>query len=292
MSYDNKENRIFWDEMAVSRNWQKLGSPWRPSLKDVENYEIGIRCLFVKPKKILVLGATPELRDLAAQLGKEIWLIDYSQNMLSEMTNLLKSADVKKEKWIIDSWSLSRELKKGSFDVILGDLVLRLIPYGQEEIFLKRIVDFLNPKGFFIVRIHLVNNFLQGFSAKKIINSTLALKKSFVSDKEGYIETLLMARFLDKNFSFRKQERIRKQSWIDINNYLQKNPKISFSRKRILREILSRFVKEKEIPYFFPREKKEIEKKLNIFFEIKNRLIAEDYQDSQYYPVFILKSRI
>jgi len=210
--------------------------------------------------------------------------------MLHQMTKSLKLDD-QKERFIIDNWMHSKELEKDSFDIILGDLVLRLICFNKQEIFLKRIVNFLKPKGFFITRIHFINNFLQKITSKEIINLTLALLDSGKKNKGKYIRNLLFIRLLDKNFSSNQLE-MRKQSQIDINDYIKNNPKISLNKKMILKDTSKRFIGEIGFPFLFSQKKEEIEGKIKKFFNIREKLITKDYDDSEYFPIYILTPKL
>ena len=59
-----------------------------------------------KKIKTLVLGATPELRDLAISMGSETIAVDISPRLLLALTNVMKHKDDPKNKFIVGDWLL------------------------------------------------------------------------------------------------------------------------------------------------------------------------------------------
>ena len=93
---DYAESQKIWADSAA--RWPFMGPPWRPSAGDV--------CIYRRfaattgGGSILVLGATPELRDLAAELatgGNKPVVIDHSIDMLKAMSALTAAAQRERE---------------------------------------------------------------------------------------------------------------------------------------------------------------------------------------------------
>lgn len=282
-------NKNRWEsEKRSSQRWERfVNSPWRPSGQDIENYKKGIQSLKQKGNakiRSLILGATPELRDLAATPEGEVTVADYSLNMLRQMAKLTKLADKRKEKWILADWRKLFLSGENSFELILGDLILRLIPHKEQSILLKKIADSLTPQGFFITRIHFINKSFQDIHSQEIINEVLKLSYLSAAEKAN----LIVSRILDKNsVPYRNCRQIKDMSVSDINGYYSKNiKKIKVESKN--KEILDLALLRLEGVDFFPQAKKEIEKKLSQYLDIKKILIANDYEDSIYFPIYVL----
>lgn len=279
-----------WDNVAAKYWQENLRPPWRPSPGDIENYRRGIE-MFKKPiKNILVLGATSELRVLVNQLGKQIWLADQSLRMLKKMARLMPLINFKKERYLIGDWCSLKNPGKINFDIILGDLVLRLINPKRQLVFLKKISHLLSPEGFFITRIHFVKESLVKLPAEKIINKSFSLLDPNIPGRGTDVKNLLISKILDKNSFLGNINEIKRKSRLDIKNYLAANPSISANRKQILKGVLNRFEK-RRLAEFFPQTKKEIEKKSKNFFRIEKRLVADDYEDSRFFPIYVLSPR-
>jgi hypothetical protein len=279
-----------WDNSAAKYWKENLRPPWRPSQGDIENYKGGILMVKKPVKNILILGATPELRVLANQLGEQVWLVDQSFKMLREMGKLAApSVNFKKEKHLIGDWCSLKIPRRKSFDVILGDLVLRLLNPKKQMVFLEKISHLLSSKGLFITRIHFVNKFLVKLPIEKIIKDAFSLLDPAIPGRGTVVKNLLISRILDKNSNLGSSDKIRNKSRLDIKNYLTTHPDINTNQKQILKGVLNRFEK-KRLAKFFPQTKKEIEKNFKYFFEM-TKFEADDYEDAKFFPLYVLKPK-
>jgi hypothetical protein len=291
-----KNSRNFqkkWDNTNVKYWQENLRPPWRPSPGDIKNYKAGLK-IAAPLKNILILGATPELRNLAGSFGVRPWIIDSSRKMVSEMSKLVSPSAARREKIVVSNWNNLnnlRSLKGINFDVILGDLVFRLINPEKRGAFLGGVAKLLKPEGFFISRIHFINKSLAKSSIGEIIEKAFLLLDPKISGRGAYVKNLLISRILDKNSFWGGAEKIRIKSRADIKDYLAANPPISLNRKIILRGVLNRFAV-KRLATFFSQTKKEIEENLNPFFKIEDKLTANDYNDVKFFPTYILRPRV
>ena len=155
----------YWD--FQSYQWKYITEPFRPSSGELKCYENHLNTVNDK-KRILLLGSTPELRDLFARYYhvSKIYLCDFSWKMLEKMTQELKIADPEKEIWIKADW-MDIPTPQNFFDVIIGDLVFMQFPPDQIGSFLKKISGLLSEKGIFIVRSRCRKEFRR--SAKELI---------------------------------------------------------------------------------------------------------------------------
>jgi len=103
--------------------WNKIQPPWRPSIHDIKFWETAV----VKVKKAkpdaraLVIGVTPEIRDLLAKYKINTCLIDINPTMYEAMNRLMRMKN-SEEKFIPGHWlDIDKIFHKNSFDLIRGD---------------------------------------------------------------------------------------------------------------------------------------------------------------------------
>lgn len=129
-----------WQDFA--RQWNRIGSPLRPSAADVENFR---QALGSDPGRCLLLGVTPELAGLAPQLIA----IDNSAAMIA---TLWQSRKIGKEA-IRGDW-LTLPFTNKSFDTIIGDGCLTLLSYPvQYERFFEQLSRAIRPGGRILLRL-------------------------------------------------------------------------------------------------------------------------------------------
>jgi len=147
------EYNVNWKEYA--KVWAKYTPPARPAKSDIAVIEKHIKSFFLKHKKlpvILILGITPEFRDLCAKQKCHTVTVDSSRGMKKAM-DLLISKKNKKESFVLSDWlSMDQKLPKEHFDLILGDFVTNNIPYNKRTKFLNNINKLLTSEGYFISR--------------------------------------------------------------------------------------------------------------------------------------------
>lgn len=100
--------------------WKKVEPPFCPSKGEVKFYEKAVKKI-VKRKnpRVLVLGVTPEIRDLLAKYKKlDVYLININRLVYQAMTRLMKKKNPK-EKLVVANW-LKMPFEKNTFDLILS----------------------------------------------------------------------------------------------------------------------------------------------------------------------------
>ena len=137
-----------------AERWFSVGSPWRPSVGDMAVYRklAGNKIT----GKVLILGSTPELRDLVAKEGNSPTLMDMSETMLKKMLSLAKLAKAKNEQWITSGWEKA-SLPKNHFDLIFGDMVWWVLSVPNQKILAEKIARIMKPDGLFISRFRVRN---------------------------------------------------------------------------------------------------------------------------------------
>lgn len=142
-----EESLKIWQKNA--ERWFSVGSPWRPSRGDIAIYEklAGNKIA----GNVLILGSTPELRDLVAKNGNCPTVMDMSTIMLKKMLLLTKTAKAENEKWITSEWE-DASISGNLFDLVLGDMVWWVLSVPNQIILSDKIAQVLMPDGSFISR--------------------------------------------------------------------------------------------------------------------------------------------
>ena len=131
--------------------------PGRPSEEAIEFYKEFAKdatCGLKRKPRGLVLGATPELRDLLAEMKWEAVMIDVNLEMIEAMSALLKRNNPN-EVIVKGDW-IENPLRSGYFDAVFGDLVLANVPWSLQGAFLKNVRRVLRPGGAFITKVEVV----------------------------------------------------------------------------------------------------------------------------------------
>lgn len=147
---------LYSGEYDFFQTWGKLSVPHRPTKKEIEVYRKFIGPGVAPGSRFLIFGATPELRDLAAELGVRPVLIDISWGMFTGMLRYTKAARPKDEVWIKSDWRTAA-LPDNFFDVVLGDIFLRQVKPEEQIILVNKIAKCLRPGGKFVARRHVIN---------------------------------------------------------------------------------------------------------------------------------------
>jgi hypothetical protein len=139
--------KIDWSENDFVTHWKYYKPPARASPSDLE---------FIKNKilekgkevKVLILGATPEYRELCGNLDIPVALLDFSRNNYEYLSDEVFNAP--KEMFIEGNWLHSKLSDK--FDIILGDNVINVLPKKDIPLFFKNVANMLKKDGFFMPR--------------------------------------------------------------------------------------------------------------------------------------------
>lgn len=138
-----------WEDWLA--HWSKLQHPIVPGKESISRYKMLISKYFPATigKKALQLGATWQTRDMLAELGFEVTVVDISEKILQFHTKMCK---VKKrnEKLIVDDWLKFTSKDNEKFDLVIGDAAnfqFREESYPQ---FFTQVASWLKPEGFSI----------------------------------------------------------------------------------------------------------------------------------------------
>jgi SAM-dependent methyltransferase len=178
-----------WQLMA--ERWKKYSTPpARPTKGDLVAYKKFIKqaAKGKRRPKVLVMGATPELRDLLYELKCEVTIIDVFAEMIKAMSALRKHQNAK-EKIIVSDW-IDNPLASDYFDVIIGDVVLENLPWDKHKSFLQGIARMLKPGGYFISRFFLIPD---GYKPITMENFLKECKNFLPKHKNSALEMIFAA---------------------------------------------------------------------------------------------------
>lgn len=283
--YQEHWHYFYWENQIDF--WHMVPNPIRPSREDILIYK-DLISEYVKRngpvRKILLLGSTPELRDLLSELPEaSVYLADFSFRMPIGMLKFTAKADPLKEIWIKANW-LELPFPENFFDIILGDLILQQFPPEIEPIFLEKMRFFLKEAGFFIGRFHFLDEKMRQEDISDVIKRTLAAK---MSDEEKFI--LLKLRILWLFADPKKRKLNREQSAMEFKKFVE----IHKIGNPVVEKALGATLADKDSDRnWSPPTESDLKEILQKSFTITDSKIASDYEDAIYYPIFNLSPKI
>lgn len=191
------------------KKWEKIGPPWRPSKGDLKNYHHLSRSKF--RGTILILGSTPEIRDLIARnhkTGKNPVLVDMNLSMLEKMSHFLVDAKPENETWIVADWC-DAPFSHGYFDLILADMTWWVISVKKQKVLAKKIATWLKPDGKFISRVRVLDYKRHQSKAENVVADHLQLLREKIYPTNLIRDSLVS--FLHDITTDRKNKRIRRK---------------------------------------------------------------------------------
>ena len=146
--------------------------------------------------KVLLLGSTPEIRDMVLGYGDKVELVvcDANIEMILAMSSLMKSKEMSsKELWLKCSW-LDIPIEKEYFDIIFGDAVMHNLPLELHLKFLEKQGSLLKKGGFFVQRMTQIGE-IKKISCREMFE----IFKQDISNDWAPVEILLSAFYLSSN---------------------------------------------------------------------------------------------
>ena len=270
-----EESLKIWGKNA--ERWFSVGSPWRPSAGDIAIYKklAGNKIA----GKVLILGSTPELRDLAAEEGTSPVLIDINEKMLKKMLLLAKTAKAENEQWIISDWEKA-SLPENHFDLILGDMVWWVISVPNQIILIDKIAKIMNPDGLFISRFRIRDLKSASKNFSMIVKNYLA-RLSKEPHKEQSIRDEMVS-YLHDITADAANCRINREKTKNLILEVAANTN-NLQHKKFLEEASLNLLSAD----WTSQTKEEITAILNNKFIIKKELLAKDY-NAEFYPIVAL----
>lgn len=100
----------------------------------------------------LVLGATPELADLALEAGLRVVCVDRNAAMFAAAAQRRRCRDAERETLVVADWLDMSMLGAGSIEVVLGDAALNNLPHEQMDAMLMELARVTSPGGRLLLR--------------------------------------------------------------------------------------------------------------------------------------------
>jgi hypothetical protein len=136
-----------WKKKEFVKYWKYYREPSRPSKSELEFIEEKI-----KEKghsvNVLILGSTPEYREICGRLGIGVTCLDFSRFNYDWIGKEVKHKPV--ERFIEGNWLTAKT--KDKFDIILGDNVIQVVRKEDTESLLRNISTMLKKEGYFMPR--------------------------------------------------------------------------------------------------------------------------------------------
>ena len=280
-SYSEHLHHYYWENQVDF--WDENPSPVRPSKGDIAIYRGFIEQVSSK-QRILILGSTPELRDMAAQIpDAKVYIADFSYRMPLAMFSFTKHVDVLREKWIKDNW-LELPFASGFFDVILGDLALQQFPPDLEQVFLEKMRFFLKKGGAFVGRFHFLDASMRQETLLELVRKTM---NAGIPDRQKFI--LLKLRVLWFFAEPSRRQLLRSVSAEKFKEFVEHESRSA----PLLKHVRDALITDKDsYRSWSPPEKEELERLLLRSFTIVKKAISDDYEDAKYYPIFDLSPKM
>ena len=144
-------NEKSW-QYLVSRYNQLVHPPARPCRQQLAFWQQLITRLPRQTNRALILGATPELRDLALRNNFFTFAIDISPAMLRGMTKLMHRANPRRERRIVADWR-TVVLPQNHFDLVMADASLNnVLSAAGVRAVLRQVAGALAPAGMALMR--------------------------------------------------------------------------------------------------------------------------------------------
>jgi len=275
----------YW--LKLAKNWRKVKAPVRPSREDVLFFKEESKKIIGKKKniKILIFGATPELRDLALSFKAEVVTIDQNLDMILAMKNLMKHKE-SNEVIIKGDW-LSTPLKRNYFDLIWGDGVNTQFQWEKARFFYKHFYSLLKLNGYFVTRCFSLpdNVKVSDFTWKIIIDIFEKIGKNNKVSLQNLADLNICLQLLSLN----KNEYVKSPTIRELNQAFKFYPSLSKKiKKKIAKEMTLLYLSKERKTWRTPTQK-DTHKELENYFKIV-KVVPSNYNYWKYVSkLFLLK---
>jgi SAM-dependent methyltransferase len=270
-----------WRENAGK--WPFIGPPWRPSPGDVAIYR-----RFARPRlpgRTLLLGSTPELRDLLAEYAGAMpkpLIVDMSLPMLQSTSALACRAQPAHEEWLVADWC-EADLPEHAFDVVLADMVWWTVSVPTQAALRRRIDRLLAPGGIFVSRFRCREPARAGDDPRAITAGFLARLGTGVEDEQRLRDAWLSHLYdITADVAGRRMNRKRARALIEAMRDDARDP----GQRAFFETSLSRLIGAD----WTAQTREEILGPLLESFVLLDEACADDYEASAY-PIIALASK-
>ena len=273
---------------AIFENWRLFCAPARPNNEVCLEFSKIIDKV-IKDKtnsKILILGSTPEFRDLCYKFSliydAEVICVDISSDNYKAMTALTKHKN-KNEGFINANW-LDIPLENKFVDVIISDAGISNIDFDSRKKFYTEISRVLKKDGTFITREDILTEECKEFDFKKaleeysdkVLNNELTLLQAVNNIGEICLRISALNNNYKTGCSYFDKEIDEIENESDNKLILQ-----------ILKLLKNTFlINDSEYWVILPKEK--FEQELKEFFDIEKVIVNNSYELAELLPIYVL----
>lgn len=260
-----------WSDEFV-HHWKYYIGPARASPSDLE---------FIKKKilekgkdtNILILGATPEYRNLCGELGMGVTLIDFKRYNYEYLGREVKNRP--KETFYEGNW-LNTVLNE-KFDIILADNVINVMAKADVPKLLRNVSRMLKVGGLFMPRTY-VREKGETYTGEKAVKEYREERKGQAL-YSGIVRNMYIAAY-----DFKKERVVLRDVWkiaVDMRKkgLMTDEEVMEFSKLSTENREFSFFIPEREIH----------EKALSEFFDIKEIFYGKEEYLRDKLPLYVLK---
>jgi len=263
------------------QNFLSVSPPTRPSPADIRNYDSALRSVAERNTAALVLGATPELRTVAAGIFRAVYVADFSDRMIATTQDSVPENIRKHERIIISDWQNLRSRIAGDFDAVLGDSVVKQIHYSERERFIANIASLVRPGGYFLTRIRLRSPKWAVASIGDILKEGLSLATTGTSGADRITLFRLYDAYADDMtqtvFLFKHKDAIRRA----VSGLQPEDQKAE-----VIHTILAQSSLRVRWSHIW---RKELERITSPYFRIAGEYQASDYEDADVFSLILFQ---
>ena len=260
-----------WDD-KIARIWKYNVPPGRPSNSELKIFEHYFREISKKIKKpnVLILGSTPELRDLSIKYRFNPVVIDYNKNNFYILKNLMKQKG--KERFVHCDW---RKMNlRDKFQLVVGDLSLNMVPFTDQEKIVKKLRRIID-NGFFVHRTWIRR--LDKYKNLKEIIKEHKIKRKGMNGFSSFCLPMIHYCYDQKDDCIR---------FGDVIRVLKKTLDKGLITKREFNDVY-RIWNDYKMPNYLPNKKK-FEKMIKNYFTIEDVKYGVNWF-KEFCPIYVLK---
>lgn len=277
MSQKSSKSVASWFQ-SIASYWARYAPPVRPSKGEIKKIESFIRKR-PEAKQALILGATPELRDLVHKLKLEVTIVDLNLDMIMAMMEHMRfKKKCESEIWVRASW-LDMPLKENHWDFVLGDFVICNLPFKLQIDLYQKVASLLIPDGYFITRMF--------FPPDKLLPLEEVIRKyaNAKINKNELHHSLIGYSYNQENYQA-EVNRIKQAFKKAIKRVDNKPEKLNIKKE------MKRF--DNDYPdhkVWWPTPKLVREKQLRKHFKIANKQVVDEFITSKQSVIYFLKKK-
>lgn len=265
-----------WSSKDFVSHWKYYPAPARPTISELEFIEKKIKEKG-KEVKVLILGSTPEYRDMCGNLGIPVSCMDFSRSNYEYLTD--EVLNVPKETFIQGNWIDVKTDEK--FDIILGDHSIDVVSRKDFHELMHNVSNMLKHGGLFMPRTF-IRRKDETMSSKQMIKE-YRQKGYIYGIVAGTIRNIFIAACNPKEGTF---------TFKDLWNLVS----VLYKEKLITKQELGYYGDNMgwrifpEWKFFMPLEE-EFEKQALAFYDIIEIFYGTEVYLGDRYPIHVLRKR-